>query len=416
MNLYKNEDLILCKNCKSQLEHIETLEVFSQEELEILKNPRRLLNVNFPISMDDGTTKLISGFRIQYNDALGPTKGGIRFHATVEADEVAELAFLMSLKTALLSLPYGGAKGGVKINPKELSQAELEKVSRGYVKALFENIGPDRDIPAPDVNTDEKVMAWMLDEYEKVAGKKTPAAFTGKPIALGGSLGRREATSRGGFVVIKEYFKGKNPADVSVAIQGFGNVGMYLAEMLFDAGFKVVAVSDSGTGLYDEGGLLIPELAMHKKAGKSFKERKEVQISNEELLELPVTLLVPSALGGVITEKNVSNIRAEVIVEMANAPITPDADDIFEENEAVIIPDILSNAGGVVVSYLEWVQNRQGHSWTLEKVNEELDEKMLQAFRDVVEKANEKKTTLRKASFLIAIERILEAEKLRGNL
>jgi glutamate dehydrogenase/leucine dehydrogenase len=416
MSLYKNEDLVLCENCKSQLEHIEKLGVFPQNELEILKNPRRVLNVNFPVSMDDDTTKLISGYRIQYNDALGPTKGGIRFHNTISADEVAELAFLMSLKTALLSLPYGGAKGGVKINPKNFSETELEKISRGYVKALFANLGPDYDIPAPDVNTNEKVMAWMLSEYETIAETKAPAAFTGKPISLGGSLGRTEATSRGGFMVIKEYFKDTSPKEISVAIQGFGNVGMHLAKMLYEEGFKVVAVSDSSTGLLDKAGLAIPELVEHKKSGKGFMERSEDKISNEKLLELPVTLLIPSALGGVITEKNAQNIQAETIVEMANAPVTPDADEILGKEGIIIIPDILANAGGVVVSYLEWVQNKEDSSWGLDKVNNELDEKMLQALGSVMEKAKERNGTLREASFLIAVERILEAERLKGNL
>lgn len=372
--------------------------------------------MNFPISMDDGTTKLISGYRIQYNDALGPTKGGIRFHNTISADEVAELAFLMSLKTALLSLPYGGAKGGVKINPKDFSETELEKISRGYVKALFANLGPDYDIPAPDVNTNEKVMAWMLSEYETIAGTKAPAAFTGKPISLGGSLGRTEATSRGGFVVIKEYFKEADPKETSVAIQGFGNVGMHLAEMLYEEGFRIVAVSDSSTALLSEAGLPIPELVEHKKSGRGFVERTEEKISNEKLLELPVTLLIPSALGGVITEKNAKNIKAKVVVEMANAPVTPKADEMLEKKGITIIPDILANAGGVVVSYLEWVQNKENVSWKLEKVNNELDEKMLQALKNVREKARERSGTLREASFLIAVERILSAEKSKGNL
>jgi len=327
--VYEKEDLIMCKNCKMQLEKIKELKHLNSKELFILKNPKRVLAVNYPVRLDNGNIKLISAFRVQYNDALGPTKGGIRFHNSVDLSEVSELAFLMSLKTSLANLPYGGAKGGIKINPKEFSEGELERISRGYVKEIFKFIGENIDIPAPDVNTNPKIMGWMIDEYEKIAGKKSPGTFTGKPVILGGSLGRDKSTARGGFYIIEEKYKDvKDKSKLKVVIQGFGNAGQNIAEMLSEIGFKVIAVSDSQIGIYDEKGLDIKEISKYKSISKnSFKTlEKYTKITNEELLELDCDILIPAALGGVITSRNANNIKAKVILELANSPVSPGAD------------------------------------------------------------------------------------------
>lgn len=350
---------------------------------------------------------------MQYNDALGPTKGGIRIHHEVNLEEVTELAFLMTLKTSLVGLPYGGAKGAIKINAHDLSKNEHEQVSRIFIRHIARNLGENWDIPAPDVNTNENTMAIMLDEYEKVTGTKAPATFTGKPYALGGSLGRDTATGRGGFYIIEEYFKNREPSDIRIVIQGFGNVGGHLSRLLHEKGFKVVAVSDSQTGLYNEEGLPINELLQWKKEGKSFIDREEKKISNERLLGLDVDVLAPSALGGIITKENADKIKVPVIVEMANAPIDPEVDETLREKGAIIIPDILANSGGVIVSYFEWYQNKHNESWTNEKVNEKLKDTILSAYKQILtEREKRPKQSLRMVSYLLAIRRILEAEKL----
>lgn len=415
--VYDEYDLVISKNCKEQIEMIKRIEKLSDKELFILKNPRRILSVNYPVRMDDGKTKLISAFRIQYNDALGPTKGGIRFHPSVDVNEVSELAFLMSLKTSLVGLPYGGAKGGIRIDPKKLSEGELERVSRGYVKEMSNFIGPNIDIPAPDVNTNPKIMGWMVDEFEQIKRVKSPGVFTGKPILIGGSLGRDKSTAKGGFFIIEEKYKNLDKSNLKVAIQGFGNAGFNVAQMLNEIGFKIVAVSDSSCGLYDENGLDIDALVSFKdKRGKFSDYEKYAKISNEELLELDVELLVPAALGGVITRNNVSNVKAKVILELANAPITTEADKTLELKGVEVIPDILANSGGVIVSYFEWVQNLSNYYWDAEKVDRELKEKILRAYNDVKTEAQNQKFSLRTASLVISTTRILNAEKIRGTL
>ena len=401
----------LCKNCSDQLDKMVEAGLLSKKDLLPLRHPRRSIAVTFPFTRDDGSVELVEGYRVQYNDALGPTKGGLRMHHEVDLEEVTELAFLMSLKTSLVGLPYGGAKGAIKINVRELSDNEYEQVSRIFIRHIARNIGEDWDIPAPDVNTNEKTMAIMLDEYEKVTGKQSPATFTGKPYALGGSLGRDAATGRGGFYIIEEYFKEKDPSDIRVAIQGFGNVGSHLAQLLHKKGFRVVAVSDSKTGIYDEKGLDMTDLLEWKKDRKSFADRDEKKISNEELLELDVDVLIPAALGGVITEDNANKITAPLIVEMANAPIDAQADEILQEKGVVVIPDILANSGGVIVSYFEWYQNKHDESWTNEKVNVRLRETILPAYEKIIaEQKKRPKQSLRTISYLLAIKRILEVE------
>jgi len=416
-NMYKDDEIIVCLNCKTQLEKIAKIEHLSDKDLTILKHPKRTLSVNYPVQMDNGETEIIPAFRVQYNDALGPAKGGIRFHQHVDQGETTELAFLMSLKTALVGLPYGGGKGGIKIDPKKLSEGELERVSRGYVKEMFKFIGPHNDIPAPDVNTNPKIMNWMMDEYELISGQKNPGAFTGKSIALGGSLGRNEATARGGFFILEEKYKDINKSKLNVAIQGFGNAGSIMAKLLSEIGFKIIAVSDSSTGIYNEEGLDIDELIKFKKDRKSFNHFDAKKITNEELLELDVELLIPAALGGVITTKNASNIKAKNIMELANGPIVGEADEVLEKNKIEVIPGILANSGGVIVSYFEWVQNLSNYYWTEEDVNIKLKERILSAYKAVLkEKEKYNLKALRTASYSLAVNRILEAERARGTL
>ncbi len=415
----KHEKYTVCASCDTELEKVRETEKITANNFVLLSNPRRVVNVNYPIKRDNGQIEMISGFRIQFNDALGPTKGGIRFHQTVDTQEVGQLAFLMSLKTSLVGIPYGGAKGGIRINPKLYSQNELEKIARGYIRELYNVIGPEQDIPAPDVNTNPQVMGWMLDEYEKIAGKKIPGVITGKPIELGGSLGRNESTSKGGYFIIKDRFQHvENKEEVKVAIQGFGNVGSHLAKMLSEDGFKIVAVSDSKGGIYCDDGLDVDELIEYKKNRNEFNEYQKQgveNLTNEQILELDVTMLIPAALGGIITSENARNIKAEVIVEMANGPITPEADQILNERKIEVVPDILANAGGVIVSYFEWVQNLQRYYWTSQEIDEKLKEIILQAYQKVLHDATIHHHSLRTASFSLAIERILQAEALRGN-
>lgn len=414
--LYESGDLVSCGSCRKKIESLEKLGVFKDSELKPLKNPKRVVTTTFPIRLDNGKIKYISGFRVQYNDALGPTKGGVRFHESTNPEEVSELAFLMTLKTSLLGLPYGGAKGGVRINTKKLSESELERVARGYVRTLRKFMGPEEDIPAPDVNTNQRVMAWMLDEFEVLTGAKSPAVFTGKPLILGGSRGRLTATSMGGFHIIQSLFEGKDHSDVKFAIQGFGNVGMNMAIHLFEAGFKVVAVSDSSGGVYDKSGLPIPELAKLKKSGGSLSESGHEQASNKKLLRLPVDVLIPSALGGVIDKEIAKKIKASLIVEMANAPVQTDADNILKGRDIRVLPDILANAGGVLVSYFEWVQNLQGISWEEGRVEKELKNRMVDAYERVRNRSDEIGCSMREASYIEAIQRIIKAEEFRGHI
>lgn len=413
--VYSNNDIVVCDNCRKHLEYVSKLKFFNSDELEVLKNPRRIISVNYPIRMDDGKTKLVTAFRVQYNDALGPTKGGIRFHESVNMSEVTELAFLMSLKTSLAQIPYGGAKGGVKINPKSLSSGELERVTRGYVKEMIKFLGPQQDIPAPDVNTNPKIMGYMLDEYERITGVKTFASFTGKPVLLGGSLGRDKATAMGAFYILEEKYKNIEKSNLKVAIQGFGNAGSNVALMLSEIGFKIVAVSDSKSSIYDENGFDVDELIEFKKT-KSFNEHVASKITTDELLGLDVEVLVPAALGGVINSNNVNLIKSRVILELANSPITPEADSVLNTKKVEVIPDILANSGGVIVSYFEWVQNLQNYYWSLNEVNSKLKFKMLENYDDVLKFSKKHKYNLRVASYLLAMKRIIDAEKMRGNI
>lgn len=384
----------------------------------MLREPMRILEVSFPVKMDSGETKIFKGFRVQYNDARGPTKGGIRFHPDETIDTVKALAAWMTWKCAVVDIPYGGSKGGVICNPKEMSQSELECLSRGYIRAVGRFIGPEKDIPAPDVYTTPQIMAWMMDEYSKIMGYNTPGVITGKPIPLGGSAGRGDATARGGMYTLRETAKhiALDLKNATVAIQGYGNAGQFAAKLVTEMfGSKIVAVSDSKGGIYSEKGLDWKAVLEHKEKTKSvvgFKGSK--QISNEELLETDVDVIIPSALENQITEKNADKIKAKIVLELANGPTTPEADKILHKKGVFVIPDFLANAGGVTVSYFEWVQNSYGYYWEEEEVREKLDKKMTKAFKDVLEMAEKHNVDNRTAAYMVSVERVAEAMKLRG--
>ncbi len=388
-----------------------------------LSTPDRILSFEIPVRMDDGTEKKFPGWRVQHNNALGPYKGGIRFHPDSNLDEVKALASLMTWKTSLMGLPYGGAKGAIMVDPRVLSPRELEELSRGYVRAIAEHIGPDKDIPAPDVGTNAQVMAWMADEYGKIMGVPSPAAFTGKPVEKGGSKGREEATGFGGFVILREYLARYPLPDIlnpTVAIQGFGNVGQYIARFLSEHGLKIIAVSDSKGGMCEADGSDIPRL-IDTKEKTGIIDRNKCYVSsramlcrdctNENLLTLETDILIPAALENQITDENAGNIKAKVILEMANGPITPEADAILISKGIEIIPDILANGGGVVGSYFEWVQSKSGEYWEKELVLQGIEEKMIDAFRAVTDAKEAHKITWREAVYARALSRVAEAMK-----
>ncbi len=391
----------------------------SDQDAKTLMAPNRILQVNFPVKLSDGTVKMLSGYRVQYNDARGPTKGGIRFHPAVDLNEVQALAFWMTLKCAVVNIPYGGAKGGVEVNPKELSKQDLERVSREFIKHIHPFIGPTKDIPAPDVYTDPQVMAWMLDEFNKIKGEHLPGMITGKPIATGGSEGRGFSTAMGGAYVLRELMKvlKRNPEETTVAIQGFGNAGMNVAKILNKWGYKIVAVSDSRSGVLDENGLKLTSLINHKqmtRAVEGFKNAKE--ITNAKLLELKVDVLIPAALENVITPDNAGRVKAEIILELANGPITNEAEKKLIKKKKIIIPDILANAGGVTVSYFEWVQNNQGYYWPEKEILQKLEVVMKSSFYIIYNYVEELGFDFRTAAYIVAIKRILEAERFKGRI
>ena len=384
---------------------------------EIITKPKRIIEVNIPVKMDSGDIKVFKGYRVQYNDARGPTKGGIRFHPNVNIDEVKALAAWMTWKCAVADIPYGGAKGGIIVNPKELSETELERLSRAYIRAIAGNVGVNTDIPAPDVYTNSKIMSWMLDEFEIIKQKHEPGFITGKPLSLGGSKVRDIATALGGFYIIEEAIKefglNKDKKDIKIAIQGFGNAGSTIAKLLKD--YKIVAVSDSKGGIYNGEGLDIEKVIETKNKKGSVTEFKEntKNITNKELLELDVDILIPAALENQIIKENADKIKTKVILELANGPTTPEADEILSKKGVVVIPDILSNSGGVTVSYFEWVQNRQGYYWKDKEIKDKLKEKMINAFNSINKVSKEKKTSLRIAAYILAIERVADAIKWR---
>ena len=409
----------VCTSCNSMLDKVASLLNLNQTEIDVLTIPSRSFTFSFPVIMDDGKTKIFTGYRVQFNSARGPTKGGIRFHPKVDPEEVKTLAFLMTLKCAVTNLPFGGAKGGIIVDPKKLSAGELERLSRRYISTAYKFLGPETDIPAPDVNTNPQVMAWMLDEYERLTGKHQSGMITGKPVELGGSAIREISTSMGGYFTLREIMKDRKmkPEQTTVAIQGFGNVGLNIAKILSDHGYKIIAVSDSKTGIYDLKGLDVRNLMDYKKSKKGFDKLKGVKkITNQKILELKCDVLIPAALGDVITKNNAKNVKAKLILELANHPVTPEADDILGKKKVEIIPDILANAGGVVVSYFEWVQNTSNYYWGRKEVLDKLETQMVTATKEMGRTCKNFKCSMRQALYIQAVNKVLYAERLRGVL
>lgn len=411
----------------AELEKAASHTKISQALLGRLKTPDRVIEVSVPVVMDDGRTQVFHGYRVQHNNMRGPYKGGLRYHPKVNMDEVKALSFWMTMKNAIVDVPFGGGKGGITVDPKALSEGELERLTRAFTRELTAYIGPELDVPAPDVSTNATIMAWIRDEYAKATGKDAPAVVTGKPIEKGGSEGRKEATGLGGFYVLSEIMRqtGRRKNDASVAIQGFGNVGSYLAGYLKDAGFRIVALSDSKGGIYVKSG--IPDL----KAVAECKERSgklagcycvgsvcdlsnmEVlggrDITSLEALTLPVDIAVPAALENAITKENAGNVQASIVLEMANGPTTREGDEVLRKKHALVIPDVLANSGGVAVSYYEWYQNMHGETWKKDTVFQKLKEKMESAARTVHEVSKEYDVSLRDAAYIVALKRLAES-------
>lgn len=384
----------------------------------IMKQPERTLEVSIPVKMDDGSVELFTGYRAQHSTAIGPAKGGIRFHPAVSLDEVKTLSFWMTCKCSVVGVPYGGGKGGIIVDPSKLSEGELERLSRGYIQKIACIIGEKLDVPAPDVNTNGKIMAWMVDEYCKIVGRNDFGVITGKPVSFGGSLGRVEATGRGVMIAMREACKkaGIDPTKATVAVQGFGNVGSWTAKLVHKVlGAKIVAISDVTGAIYSEEGIDPVALEAYSKANKKlagFPGSKE--ITGKEILELPVDILLPCALEMVLTKENAENIKAKIITEGANGPTTPDADAVFAKKGIIVVPDILANAGGVTVSYFEWVQNLAGYYWTEEEVNTRQENILVKAFQDVWDTAKEYDTTMRVAAYIVALRKLKDGIKARG--
>jgi glutamate dehydrogenase (NADP+) len=398
----------------------------SPEVIAALRQPKALLVASLPVRMDDGSTRWFTGYRCRYNDARGPTKGGIRYHPAVTVAEVQALALWMTVKCAVVGLPYGGAKGGVAVDPKQLSHLELERLSRAYMRAVADFVGPDIDVPAPDVYTNARIMGWMADEYQTIKRVQAPGVITGKPIAMGGSLGREEATGRGAFLVIHELARrrGLEPGRTRVAVQGFGNAGYHVARLLQEGGYRIVAVSDSKGAIVSEAGFDVDSLQRVKESsrvlqgvychGSVCELVEHTRISNEELLELEIDVLVPAALENVIGPHNVERIRAPIVAEVANGPIAGEVDERLTQRGITVLPDVLVNAGGVTVSWFEWVQNRQGWPWTLDEVRGRLADVLGRAFSEIWRTAEEEKLSLRGAAYAVALRRIAAAVESQG--
>ncbi|QQE72785.1 Glu/Leu/Phe/Val dehydrogenase [Brevibacillus composti] len=396
----------------------EALEKLGYQEAmyELLKEPLRVLTVRIPVRMDNGEVKVFTGYRAQHNDAVGPAKGGIRFHPEVTEDEVKALAIWMSLKAGIVDLPYGGGKGGIICDPREMSFRELERLSRGYVRAISQIVGPTKDIPAPDVFTNSQIMAWMMDEYSRIREFDAPGFITGKPIALGGSHGRETATAKGVTICIHEAAKrrGIDLKGARVVVQGFGNAGSYLSKFMHDAGAKVVGISDAYGALYDPNGLDIDYLLDRRDSFGTVTKLFTNTITNKELLELDCDILVPAAIENQITAENAHNIKAQIVVEAANGPTTLEATKILTERGILLVPDVLASAGGVTVSYFEWVQNNQGYYWSEEEVIEKLEKVLVKAFDNVYSLAQTRRIDMRLAAYMVGVRKTAEASRFRG--
>ena len=403
------------KSIVKNLYRIGEMAKINKKVLDALAEPQNIIDVIFPVKMDNGTVKNFHGYRVQHNNWRGPYKGGIRYHEQVDLDEVKSLAFWMTIKCAVGDIPFGGGKGGVEVNPKELSKTELEKLTRAFIQAIYKSIGPEKDVPAPDVNTTPEIMSWIADEYSKLVGKYSPAVVTGKPVDRDGSLGRAGATGMGGFYVLEELIKKLNFDDrskIRIVIQGFGNAGQQIARLCEKAGYRIIAVSDSkgGIQIIPNSKLNIDDVIQYKQqTGSVVGFSGTDSITNKELLELDCDILIPAALENQITKDNAQNIKAKIILELANGPVTPEADDILYKRGVKVIPDVLANAGGVIVSYFEWYQNMHNEKWTEEEIYDKLKEKMVNAFNEVWQVAEDKNINYRDAAYLIALKRLEES-------
>ncbi|AFS70772.1 MULTISPECIES: Glu/Leu/Phe/Val dehydrogenase [Exiguobacterium] len=389
---------------------------YPDEMYELLKEPLRMLTVRIPVRMDDGSTKIFTGYRAQHNDAVGPTKGGIRFHPNVTEVEVKALSVWMSLKAGIVDLPYGGGKGGIICDPREMSFREIERLSRGYVRAISQIVGPTKDIPAPDVFTNSQIMAWMMDEYSRIDEFNSPGFITGKPLVLGGSHGRETATAKGVAIMIREAAakKGITLEGARVVVQGFGNAGSFLSKFMHDLGAKVIGISDAYGALHDPNGLDIPYLLDRRDSFGTVTTLFKNTISNKELLELECDILVPAAIENQITEDNAHDIKASIVVEAANGPTTNEATKILAERDILIVPDVLASSGGVTVSYFEWVQNNQGYYWTEEEVHEKLEKVLVNSFNQVYQTAQTRNVDMRLAAYMVGVRKMAEASRFRG--
>lgn len=409
------------ENMLEVLEKAAKLLGYNEDDYVALKYPERELKVAVPVEMDNGSIRVFEGYRIQHSSSRGPCKGGIRYHQNVDVDEVKALAAWMSLKCAVVNIPYGGGKGAIKVNPAELSKNELKRLTRRYTAAILPLIGPEKDIPAPDVNTNAEIMGWIMDTYSMFAGYTVPGVVTGKPVEIGGSLGRKEATGRGVSIVTREILKHLkwSPENVKVAVQGMGNVGGTAAKLLFEAGYKIVAVSDVSGGIYKANGLDIDDIMDFLKIANcaeltGYKRDGVSHISNEELLTCDADILIPAALENQINGEIAANIKAKIIVEGANGPTSVEADKVLDSRGIKVVPDILANAGGVVVSYFEWVQNIQSLTWDEDEINSTLERIMVKAFNEVLTTSENNLVTLRMGAYMIALDRIIKAKKIRG--
>jgi glutamate dehydrogenase (NAD(P)+) len=405
------------ENAVTQLKQACDYLKINDDIFKFLSKPQRVVIVNCPVVMDDGSVQIFEGFRILHSNVRGPGKGGIRYSLAVDMDEVTALAMWMTWKCSVVNLPLGGAKGGIKVDPAKLSPKELERLTRRFTSAIIDVIGPDQDIPAPDMNTNAQTMAFVYDTYSMGIGKNTPGVVTGKPVEIGGSLGRNQATGKGICFILREYVKRKNLdlKQQKIIVQGFGNVGYWTAKTLYDWGLKIIAISDISGALFDETGINVDELYAYSQKNKVIQGfPKGKAIKNEELLELPCDFLLPCALENQITYENASKLQCKYIVEGANGPTTPEADEILFNRGIDVVPDILANAGGVTVSYFEWVQDVQSFFWNLDQVNKELERIMLEAFDQIYKIQQEKHISYRLAAYLIAVQRVAKAVEFRG--
>ena len=411
------EEMIdILKSTQTVIHHALEKLGYPNEVFELLKEPLRMLTVKIPVRMDDGSTQVFTGYRAQHNDAVGPTKGGIRFHPNITEKEVKALSIWMSLKCGIVDLPFGGAKGGIACDPRNMSFRELERLSRGYVRAISQIVGPTKDIPAPDVFSNSQIMSWMLDEYNAINESNSPGFITGKPIVLGGSHGRETAAAKGVTICIREAAK-KKDIDIKgakVIIQGFGNAASFLAKFLHDAGAIIIGISDAYGALYDPDGLDIVYLLDRRDSFGTVTKLFNHTMTNQELLEKECDILVPAAIESQITEKNAHHIRAKMIVEAANGPITSQATQILNDRGVLLVPDLLASAGGVTVSYFEWVQNNQGYFWSEEEVNEKLEVVMIKAFNRIVEISQNRNVDMRLAAYMAGVQKMAEASRFRG--